>query len=144
MGNDSDYVASAKLGELDVLHGEFPIGAGAGSELHVTIRGDSASVEGKVTFQGQPALGTPVYLIPARSAGGGLKVGSCDAEGSYHIRGVGPGDYRIQAWSGSPTAADILSGSGEKLTLQPGEHRTLALQAASASGQSNPGGGILQ
>ena len=144
MGNDSDYVAAAKLGELDVLRGEFPVGAGAGGELHVTIRGDSGSVEGKVTFQGQPALGTQVYLIPARGAGGGLKTGFSDAEGSYHIRGVAPGDYRIQAWRGSPTAADILSGSGEKLTLQPGEHRTLALQAASGSDQSHSEGGIIQ
>jgi hypothetical protein len=137
----SDYVASAKLGELDVLHGEFPIGPGAGGELHVTIRGDSASVEGKVTFQGKPASGALIYLIPT-TGGGGVKPGYCDGEGSYRIQGVAPGDYRVQAWSGAPTAADMLSGSGEKLTLHPGEHQTLALQAASASDQSSAAGGI--
>ena len=143
LGDHGDYVAAAKLGELDVLHGEFSIGGSVAGELRVTIRGDSANVEGKATFQDRPAAGAPVYLIPASGTGGGLKVAVCDMEGSYHFEGLAPGDYRIQAWRGSPTAADILSGSGEKLTLQPGEHRTAALQAASAGGQSSSGGGLF-
>ncbi len=60
--NGSGYAASAKLGDMDVLQGEFPIGGAAG-ELHVTIRGDSATVQGQVTFQGQPAPGAQIYLI---------------------------------------------------------------------------------
>ena len=38
--------------------------AAAGGPLHVTVRGDSASVQGQVTFQGQAALGARIYLIP--------------------------------------------------------------------------------
>ena len=142
-GGGTNYVASAKFGELEVLHGEFPVAGGTGGELHVTIRGDGASVEGRATFQGRPATGASVYLMPAAAGGGGLKVDYCDEEGAYHIQGVSPGDYRIQAWRGSPTAAEVLSTSGAQLTLHPGEHRTVPLEAASGSDQSNPGGGPL-
>src|SRR3984885_7056312 len=122
------YVASAKLGDVDVLHGEFPIGSAAG-ELHVTIRGDSAKVQGQVTFQGQPALGARVYLIPTSDDGAGPKIGFGDPEGHYEITGVPPGDYRIRAWIGPPKASDILSASGDTLTLQPSEQRTVAVEA---------------
>ncbi len=125
------YVASAKLGDVDVLHSEFPIGSAAG-ELHVTIRGDSATVQGQVTFQGQPAQGAQVYLIPASGDGAGLKTGFGDPEGHYEIRGVPPGDYRMRAWTSSPTMKEILSGSGETLTLQPSEQRTVAVEATAS------------
>jgi hypothetical protein len=133
IGSGSGYVASAKLGEVDVLHGEFPVGGSAAGELHVTIRGDSATLEGRVTFAGQALIGAPVYLISTTGAGTGIKVGYAGAEGHYKIGGVPPGDYRVRAWAGSPTAKDILSGSGETLTLQPGEHRTVALEATPVS-----------
>jgi len=122
------YVASAKLGDLDVLHGEFTVGSALG-ELHLTIRGDSATVQGQVTFQGQPALRALVYLIPTTDGGAGVKPGFGDAEGHYEIKGVPPGDYRIQAWTGAPTFKEILAGAGETLTLQPSEHQTVALEA---------------
>lgn len=125
------YVASAKLGDRDVLHGEFPI-EGAASELHITIRGDSATVQGQVTFQGQPALGAQVYLIPTSDDGPGLKFGFADPQGHYEITGVSPGDYRIKAWTAAPAAQEILSGSGETLTLQPSEQRTVAIEAVAS------------
>jgi hypothetical protein len=125
------YVASAKFGDIDVLRGEFPIGSAAG-ELHVTIRGDSAIVQGTVTFQGQPAQGAQVYLIPASGDGTGLKIVFGYPEGHYEIQGVPPGDYRIKAWTGSPTFKEILSGTGETLTLQPSEKQTISLEATAA------------
>ena len=125
------YVASAKLGDKDVLHGEFPVGS-AGGELHITIRGDSATIGGQVTFQGQAAPGAQIYLIPASDAGAEVKTGFGDAEGHYEISGVAPGDYRIRAWTGSPTAKEVLSGSSETLTLQPGEQRTVAIEATAS------------
>ncbi len=125
---NAGYVASAKLGDLDVLHGEFPIGSAAG-ELHLTIRGDSATVQGQVTFQGEAALGARVYLIPTTDGGARVRPGFVGPDGHYEIRGVPPGDYRIQAWTGAPTMKEILSGSGETLTLQASEQRTIALEA---------------
>jgi hypothetical protein len=122
------YVASAKLGDVDVLHDEFAVGSAAG-ELHITIRGDSATVQGQVTFQGRPALGAQIYLVPASGDGAELKTGFGDPEGHYEIKGVPPGDYRIRAWTGSPTMKEILSGSGDTVTLQPSEERTVAVEA---------------
>ncbi len=128
-GNSGGYVASAKLGDMDVLHGEFPIGGSSTGELHLTIRGDSASVQGQVTFQGQPAQGAQIYLIPATRDGAGPKLGFGDQDGHYEIKGVPPGDYRIHAWTGPPGAKELLSGAGETLTLQPGDQQTIALEA---------------
>lgn len=127
------YVASAKLGDLDVLHGEFPVGASPPGELHITIRGDSAVVEGQVISSGQPAQMAHVYLIPMSDRGSGAEFGFADESGHYQIAGVPPGDYRIQAWMGAPAAKDILSSSGETLTLQPGEQRTVAIEAKLSS-----------
>jgi hypothetical protein len=127
------YVASAKLGDLDVLHGEFAVGGSATGDLHITIRGDSAQVEGQVTSAGQPAHMAQVYLISISDKGSEVKLGLGDEGGHYQIAGVPPGDYRIQAWMGAPTAKDMLSGSGETLTLQPGEQRTVALEAKLSS-----------
>lgn len=132
---NADYVASVRFGELDVLHGEFTAGGVAG-EIHVTINGDSATVEGQVSSQGKPVERAQVVILPASGDRTGLKFGACDEEGRYQIEGVPPGGYRIQAWRQSPTAKQILSGAGETLALQPGEHRTIALEVApDASGQ---------
>jgi Carboxypeptidase regulatory-like domain len=127
-GGRMGYVASVQLGDADVLHGEFPISGSVG-ELHVTIRGDSATVQGQVTLRGQPALGALVYLIPASDSGSGANIGFAGPEGHYEIKGVPPGEYRIRAWIGQPGTKEILSGSGDTLTLQPSEQRTVAVEA---------------
>jgi hypothetical protein len=126
------YVSSARLWDVDVLRGEFSIGGSAG-ELHVTVRGDSASVQGQVTYQGRPAVGAQIYLIPAAAGPSGPKLGICDRDGRYNIPSVPPGDFHICAWMGSPTVKDLLSGAGETLTLQPGENRTVLLDARRSS-----------
>jgi hypothetical protein len=136
-GNGAGHVASAKLGETDVLHGEFPVGGSTSGELHATIRSDSATIEGQVSLLGQPAVGAQIYLIPTTGGGAGYKFGLGGPEGHYKITGVAPGDYRIQAWTGSPTAKDILSGAGETVTLQPSERRTVALEAKQGSDPSD-------
>jgi hypothetical protein len=128
MGGGGEYVASATLGNMDVLHGEFSISAPG--EIHVTLRGDSSSVEGKATSHGQPAAGALIYLIPVTGGRGGHRLGMADENGHYEVVGAPPGDYHIQAWIGFPMAKDILSASGETLTLQPSEHRTVTLEAS--------------
>ena len=126
--NGNGYVASAKLGDVDVLHGEFPIGGSIGGPLQVTVRGDSATVQGQVTFQGQAALGARIYLIPT-GEGVGLQLRFGDPEGHYEIAGVAPGDYRIRAWMGDPSMKEILAGGGEMITLEPSERRTVTIEA---------------
>lgn len=128
------YVASAKMGDVDALHGEFQISGP--SELHVIVRGDSATVHGKVGFQGKPAPGANIYLIPTNGDGAGLKLGFADQEGHYEISGVAPGDYRVRAWSGVPLPKELMSGGGETLSVQAIEQRTLDLEAAPTENKS--------
>jgi hypothetical protein len=127
------YVASAKLGDVEVLHGEFTLSGTSAGELHVTVRGDGATVEGQVTIAGEAAQGAQVYLIPASTEGATLLPGFADDQGHYEIHGVAPGDYRIQAWTGMPSAEQVLSESGQTLTLQASEQRTVALEAKAGS-----------
>jgi hypothetical protein len=124
-----DYVASASLGDQDILKREFPVGAGGPGEIHIVVKGDSASVQGSVTSKGQPAIGAQVYLIPAAGIGSELKFGFGDETGHFNIAGVPPGDYRILALTGPPSAADLLSGNGQTLSLQPPEHRALSVES---------------
>jgi hypothetical protein len=131
----SGYVASAKLGDVDVLHGEFSVSGSAPGELHLTVRGDSANLEGQLTFKGQPAPRARLYLIPTAGGGSDVKSGVSGADGHYQVPNLPPGEYRIQAWRGSPTPAEILAKSGETLTLQPGEHRMVTLEAEPAKAQ---------
>jgi hypothetical protein len=114
------------------MHGEFLIGGEPG-ELHVTVRGDSATVEGQVTFQGKPAVGAQIYLIPTSGDSAGVKFGYGNFEGHYQITGVPPGDYRIRAWNGFPSPKEVLSGTGQTITLQPREKQTVAIEAAATA-----------
>ena len=136
----SEYVASATLGDRDILHGEFPIGGGAG-EMRIVVRGDSATIEGLVTSNGQPAVGASVCLIPA-GGGLGFKCGTGDESGHYIVQGVAPGDYRIAGWYGMPTIEQFQSGLGNSLTVEAGEHRTATVEASRSidlfTGQEGP------
>ncbi len=127
--SNSGYVASAKLGDVEVLHGEFTLSGSNAGELHVTVRGDGATVQGQVTLAGEPAPGAQVFLIPASSDGARLLPGFSDEQGHYEIKGLAPGDYRIQAWKGIPAPEQVLSEQGQTLSLEAGEQRTVALEA---------------
>jgi len=128
----ADYVASATLGDRDILHGEFPIGGSAPGEMRIVVRGDSATVEGTVTAKGQPAVGASVCLIPP-AGGTGFKCGAGDESGHYEVRGVAPGDYRIAAWYSLPTIEQLQSGLGNALTVEAGEHRTAPVEASGSA-----------
>lgn len=127
------YVASAKLGGMDVMHSEFAI-AGAAGELHLTVRGDGATLKGQVTFDGKPAMFAQVFLIPA-SGSEGVKIGFSDQEGNYTIPNVPPGDYRVHAWTSPPSAKEVLSATGDTLSLQPNDQQTLSLEATAPEHQ---------
>jgi hypothetical protein len=126
----SSYVSAATLGNVDILHSEFSIGSASG-EMRITVRGDSATVQGAVTFQGRPAPEAQVYLIPNDGDAAGVKRGFTVTEGRYQIEGVPPGSYRIRAWKGMPPAKELLAGGGDELTVQAREKRTLDLEAVS-------------
>ncbi len=129
----SDYLASAMLGGVDVLNNEFSVNGDAG-ELHIVVRGDSATLAGQVTANDRPAVDAMVYLIPASGVTDLLKVTESDEQGHYEIEGVTPGDYRVRAWTGPPSAKDILSPGGTAITLGAGDHRTAAVEATSVTG----------
>src|SRR5215831_6184079 len=122
------YVASATVGNADALHSKFRLARSPENELHVTLRGDSASIVGQVMLQEHPAAGAQIYLIPAESPES-TKVATADQRGQFRIQGIPPGNFRIRAWTGTPQVADFLSGRGELLILQPGENKAVMLEA---------------
>ncbi|MFN7995678.1 MAG: carboxypeptidase-like regulatory domain-containing protein [Bryobacteraceae bacterium] len=138
------YLAAAKLGNLDVWRREFPITGTAAGELSLTIRGDGASVEGQVSFQGRPSPGAIVWLIPKSAGGGESEYEITDETGHFQISGVPPGEYRIRALHGWPATADTALQPGDTLTLQAGENRKVSLEATEASPSAGSGERDLQ
>ena len=125
---NTGYVASATIGDRDVLHGEFAIGGRGAGELHIVVRGDSATLSGRVTFQGKPAAGAQIYLIPTGDSDG-FKPGFADQQGHYTVLNVPPGEYRVRAWTGAPTAKDLTASGGDTLTMEASQQRTLDITA---------------
>jgi protocatechuate 3,4-dioxygenase beta subunit len=71
------------------------------SRITVVVSGRSGQVSGRVTADGKPMPGAPVFLWPLaeqarRSLGGAVQTISA-ADGSYYFDSLPPGDYRILA-----------------------------------------------
>lgn len=132
MGADIDYVDSAKFGDLDALNGPFTV-AGAAAELHITMRGDSATIEGSVQRNGEPVMGAQIYVFLKSGSASRPKFGFSDRQGHFEVRGIPPGECRIEAYQGGPTMGAVDASAGESMTLQPNEHRTVTLEVISSS-----------
>ena len=99
---EGTYLKSAQAGDQDALAG-FDAGAGS-SGLVITLSAAAGEVDGTVqTDQQQPAQGSIVTLIPDPPPAPGTmmhryKQASTDQNGSYAMKGVAPGKYRIYSW----------------------------------------------
>src|SRR5437868_5190561 len=62
--------------------------------------GDTATVRGKVSFQGRPVIyGSVIFVSADKTA----REGVIEADGSYTVKGVHPGEVRIGVASRDPT-----------------------------------------
>jgi hypothetical protein len=100
------YVASATVGGIDLLHQPFDVGAASNVPIEVTLRDDTASLEGTVagtTSQSAMAAasGTQqawVYCVPIGESSGRFQ-GPFVTEGKFHLSAIPPGTYRVMAFA---------------------------------------------
>ncbi len=100
---DGAYVKSARMGEQDVLEKGLDLTAGgAGGAIEIVASLDGGQVSGTVVNdKDEPVTSATVTLVPAVGRARVLqsyKQANTDQSGSFVIRGVSPGDYKVFAW----------------------------------------------
>jgi hypothetical protein len=100
---DGAYIKSARLGDLDVLEKGLDLtGGGAGGVLEIVASMDGGQISGMVVNDKDETVTTAVVTLVPASGRARLqqyyKQANTDQSGSFVIRGLAPGDYRIFAW----------------------------------------------
>lgn len=94
------YLKSARLGAIDVMQSGLDLTHGIAEALDLEIGGDGGLMEGIVTGKDdQPIEGARVALVADHPAGRWPrpKVAVTDAQGTFRMRGIAPGDYKVYA-----------------------------------------------
>ena len=101
-GADAYYIRSIRVGSLDATELGIDLSsAGSTSTIEITLGTKPGVVTGKVKEDDKPAVGRTVTLLPdpARPLQPYLtKRGSTAEDGTFTIKGVAPGTYKIFAW----------------------------------------------
>ena len=103
------YVEDVQQNEQSVYDSGFEVRSGSAVDpLHVIVKSDAGIVEAVVRdSSGTPLAGFTVALVPdtRRSNPELYKSGITDAAGTFVLRGIAPGEYRIFAWEGAISGA---------------------------------------
>lgn len=99
------YLKSARMAGVDVLQEGLDLSAGAPrGEMVILVSAAAGSLNGTVTNGDDlPLAGALVALVPepSHSKEGHLyKESTTDQYGSFNLRGIAPGNYKVFAWDG--------------------------------------------
>jgi hypothetical protein len=135
------YIQSIMVGGADVFGTEIDSADLVGNGIKVIVRNDAASASGAldISSEKRAALKSPVaLLIPTdvRLRRTGVSVISAiDANNHYQHTGVRPGEYLAFAFEEANSSAfddphfyALVQSRGERVTLAPGESKTLSLK----------------
>lgn len=102
------YVASVRMGDVDLLRQPFVVTPGSTGPIEVELRDDTAELEGTVTAF-EPASGDPgfpgnrpqawIYCIPLPDSPGQINQTIVGPEGRFQNSMMAPGAYRILAFA---------------------------------------------
>jgi hypothetical protein len=105
------YVAAASMGGVDLLHQPFVVVPGPTTPIEITMRDDSAEIEGAVTgvpsqspLNGGNGAGGGsgpsawVYCVPLPDSGGQFQQLSANSDGKFNSQRMMPGTYRVMAF----------------------------------------------
>lgn len=146
------YVASATMGAVDLLRQPFVIGLGATVPIEITLRDDSAEIEGTVagvttrtTAEGAANAGPPtasayIYCVPLLDSPGQFRDLST-SDGKFDAQMIAPGTYRVMAFKNrqpdlpyrDPEAMRTYESKGQIVHLSAGEKASVQLQIVSGS-----------
>ncbi|MBS1827544.1 MAG: carboxypeptidase regulatory-like domain-containing protein [Acidobacteria bacterium] len=107
------YLKSVRMGEVDVLENGLTVTGSAVAGMEVVVSPKAAEVTGTVVNKdGKMLPGAGVVLQPlfgkSQRLGELLKVVTSDQNGSFRIRGVTPGEYRLYAFEADPSEVSDL------------------------------------
>ncbi len=126
------YVAAMSCGGVDLLQHPLVVGpSGVRDPIQVTVRDDGGQLSGKVTAEGLLPSGVSVVVLPLGGASQ-FHFTFPAADGSFEIKDVAPGTYRVLAGMGFPwqiaykdeAIMRSLEGKGSVITIDPGGKQT--------------------
>lgn len=142
------YVASATMGGVDLLREPLVVVPGANATIDVTMRDDSAELEGTLLgiapipaeSGSRPPRGF-VYCLPLADNPGEFLEFGAGSDGKFDYPRVTPGVYRVIAFSSRPRdlpyrdaeAMKAYENKGQIVHFAPGQKVTLQLQVVSGS-----------
>jgi hypothetical protein len=146
------YVASATMGGVDLFHHPFFVVSGSNAAIDITMRDDSAEVEGTVTDgtaaptteePGYPE-GTPsaqLYWVPLPDGPGQFLQCWAGPDGKFSSQTIAPGTYRVLAFKNRQPnlpyrdvdAMRAYETMGQTVHLSPGQKANVQIQMVSTS-----------
>lgn len=104
------YIASATVGEVDLLKRPLKVGPGANLRIDVVLRDDGAGISGSLE-DGEGRLMVPenaplpvmmsayIYCIPLPESSGQFRQATAGGDGKFDVQQMAPGGYRVLAFN---------------------------------------------
>lgn len=144
------YVAAANMGGVDLLHQPFTVSPGSSTPIEITVRDDSAELEGTIAgmdppkagssgifhFGGPPQEQAYVYCIPLPDSSGYFQMVWASPDGKFTAANMAPGNYRILAFKTQhpnlpyrdTEAMKAYDSKGQVMHLSPAQKANVQLQ----------------
>jgi hypothetical protein len=143
------YVAAATMGGVDVLHELLIVAPGSSTPIEVTMRDDSAELDGTVAGLAAPPAMTDsavssrfsppqawVYCIPLPDSPGQFEQLGLSPDGKFNSQAMAPGTYRVLASKNQQTnfpyrdaeAMKAFDAKGQVVHLSAGQKTSVQLQ----------------
>ena len=143
------YIKDVQYAGSSALESGFAVKGGAAGTLEITVSSRGARVQGTVAdSDGLRAVGVRVVLVPEpsrRTQSTLFKEQTTDQYGHFELRGIAPGDYKLFSWEEAESGAwedpeflKPFEGTGEKITLQEGDQKTINLTAIRTKSPESP------
>jgi hypothetical protein len=136
------------MGGLDLLRQPVTIGMGSNVPVDITLRDDSAEIEGTITgvtsttAEGGPAVGPSahVYFVPLPDSPGQFFEVQASPDGKFDVQNAAPGTYRVLAFKNrqtnlpyrDPESMQVYEAKGQTVHLSSGQKATVQLQIISS------------
>ena len=137
------YVAAATMAGVDLLHEPLVVGPGSSIPIEVTMRDDTAELDGTVAGLTPPAISSSVsplqgsvYCIPLSDGPGQFQQLWVSPEGKINSTPMAPGTYRVLAFANKqrdipyrdPEAMKLYDAKGQVVHLTAGQKTSVQLQ----------------
>lgn len=137
------YIKEVRYGDSALPDTEIRVSRGASSDLEITVSSRGARIEGTVlTEESLPASGFWVVAVPEESKrkfGRLYKAERTDQNGSFAIRGLAPGTYKLFSWDSveegaweDPEFLKEFESKGESADVQDGDSKRADLKLIQA------------